>query len=87
MGRKWSQEDDELLKQLYPHTPNKELMILFTRSDGAIQVRANNLGLRKQYIKKKYQKRGDKRRIHAQTSVLSRIIENQRRAGFLKGDV
>lgn len=84
MGRLWSQEDDELLRQLYPHTPNRDLMVLFTRSEGSIQVRAQSLGLRKQRIKKRYKRCGDKRRTHAHQGVLNRIIENQRRAGFLK---
>lgn len=86
MGRLWSQEDDELLKQLYPSTPNRDLMVLFTRSEGSIQTRAQNLGLRKQRLKQKY-KRNDKRRTHAHQGVLNRIIENQRRAGFLPDGV
>jgi hypothetical protein len=97
MGRKWSPEDEELLTKLYPYFGDNYLMRRFKRSKGSIQSRAAGLGLQKKVIKKETGKKGgprirkehmtriDYRRTHNQNRVFRRIIENQRRAGFLKG--
>jgi hypothetical protein len=60
------------------------IAIYYAATVWTFQVRAQSLGLRKQRLKQEY-KRNDKRRTHAHQGVLNRIIENQRRAGFLKG--
>jgi hypothetical protein len=43
----WTPEDEELLKQLYPTTPNKKLATRLRRTPLAISMKATNLGLTK----------------------------------------
>lgn len=51
MKEKWSAQEIEKLKQVYPYTPTKELAGLFNRSVVAIKVKANTLNLKKEYCK------------------------------------
>src|SRR3954469_12004177 len=45
--RLWSDQDDELLRALYPDTPNTELAQRLRRSVHAVYARAEKLGLYK----------------------------------------
>ena len=44
---KWTPEDEESLRQLYPTTPNKKIAAQLGRTQLAIRMKATNLGLRK----------------------------------------
>lgn len=41
----WTPEDEELLRQLYSTTPNKEIAAQLGRTQLAIRMKATNLGL------------------------------------------
>lgn len=43
----WSPEEEELLKQLFPTTPNKKIAAQLGRTQLAIRMKATNLGLTK----------------------------------------
>lgn len=46
----WSKEDIELLRRLYPATPNEELPKFFNgKTEGSIYSKANRIGLKKMY--------------------------------------
>ena len=47
MGRRWAPEEDALLRELYPTTPNRELARTLGRSRDSVLGRAHVLGLRK----------------------------------------
>lgn len=47
MGRRWAPEEDALLRELYPTTPNSELGKVMGRSHDSVLGRAHVLGLRK----------------------------------------
>ena len=45
---RWSKEEEETLKQLYPHTPNREIAQRLKRSQHSIEMKAKRLKLTKQ---------------------------------------
>lgn len=45
---RWKKEEIKQLKELYPNTPNKEIAIHLSRSKYSIEMKAKNLGLKKQ---------------------------------------
>jgi len=45
---RWKKEETKQLKELYPDTPNKEIAIRLNRSQYSIEMKAKNLGLKKQ---------------------------------------
>lgn len=50
----WCKSDIELLRELYPITPNEQLPIYFNgKSKGAIYIQANRMGLKKTYNHRK----------------------------------
>jgi len=46
-GRRWTKEEEEKLRELYPYKTNKEIALELKRSERAIRRKAEELGLRK----------------------------------------
>lgn len=47
MKKRWSHDDNELMRELYPTTPMQDLVTLFGASERAIYSRAEMLGIKK----------------------------------------
>lgn len=53
-GLKWSLDEDNLLKDLWPTTPREEIIKFFNRTYDSLIIRASNFGIRKLYTKHPY---------------------------------
>jgi hypothetical protein len=53
-GIKWTKEEDEVLKNLWPTSTKEEITKFFNRSYASLIIRASNLGIKKIYEKHPY---------------------------------
>lgn len=69
--REWTNEEDEILNELYASTPNEKLVKMLNRSRAAIVNRSNLLFLTKAPVEYAYYK-GDK---HVITGTIAEVAE------------
>lgn len=70
---KWTPEEDEVLREFYPHLTNKEMSDKLDLSEAQISGRARFLGLKKVYVMAKMKK--DRRVLTSAEEELERRIK------------